>query len=416
MTTTPFRGTAVARPRGVGLGPLRHRVLPSTIARAAHRHDERRAGESRRAQPAGFADWSRSTASGRARERVKETRGRPARGRSSIRSASAVLPRPADARHARTRPAAWPGSGSSSAVTAWCSPTRRRRRADEVTVMLTDQREFRAKVVAATRPPTSRAQIDAKDCPRCGSATRRRLRVGDWVVAIGTPYVSQHVTSDRQREIRALPGDAVGRSSRPMRPSIPATPAPLSTRRRGGRHQLADLQPQWRLPGLASRSRSTCVALKDEIHSTAAFLTAGSASTSSPSTRPWPKLGLEGPRARWWDRAEGAAPRARTRARRRDLKYDGKAIEPRRIAGDGRATRPHEGRSRYGATQGQKLEVEVRARCTEAIADASDVAGRGKLGVAVRPLTAAERQKRSSMRGRRKCRRPRRRPACSRAT
>ena len=61
--------------------------------------------------------------------------------------------------------------------------------ASEVTVKLTDKREFKAKIVGAD-PQTDIAvlRIDAKDLPIVKLGDVKALRVGEWVVAIGSPY------------------------------------------------------------------------------------------------------------------------------------------------------------------------------------------------------------------------------------
>jgi serine protease Do len=83
---------------------------------------------------------------------------------------------------------------------------------DEVTVKLVDQREFRAKVLG-TDPTTDVAvlRIDTKGLPTVRLGDSTKTRVGDWVVAIGTPYgldntVTAGIVSAKSR---ALPGDAV---------------------------------------------------------------------------------------------------------------------------------------------------------------------------------------------------------------
>ena len=83
--------------------------------------------------------------------------------------------------------------------------------ASEVTVKLTDRREFSAKVVGAD-PMTDIAvlRIDAKDLPTVRLGNPAELRPGDWVIAIGSPFgfensVSAGVVSAKGR---SLPGDA----------------------------------------------------------------------------------------------------------------------------------------------------------------------------------------------------------------
>ena len=60
------------------------------------------------------------------------------------------------------------------------------RDAKEVTVKLTDRREFNAKVMGAD-PKTDVAvlKIDAKDLPTVALGNTRDLQVGEWVLAIG---------------------------------------------------------------------------------------------------------------------------------------------------------------------------------------------------------------------------------------
>ena len=61
--------------------------------------------------------------------------------------------------------------------------------ASDVTVKLTDRREFRAKVLGAD-PKTDIAvlKIDAKNLPTVKLGNSRDLKVGDWVLAIGSPF------------------------------------------------------------------------------------------------------------------------------------------------------------------------------------------------------------------------------------
>lgn len=61
--------------------------------------------------------------------------------------------------------------------------------ADEVTVKLTDKREFRAKVIGADKQSdVAVLKIDAKGLPVVRIGDPQNARVGEWVVAIGSPF------------------------------------------------------------------------------------------------------------------------------------------------------------------------------------------------------------------------------------
>ena len=86
--------------------------------------------------------------------------------------------------------------------------------ADEVVVKLTDRREFRAKVLGADKQTdVALLKIDASNLPvvavAAAQAPPQPLRVGDWVLAIGSPFgfentVTAGVISATRR---SLPGD-----------------------------------------------------------------------------------------------------------------------------------------------------------------------------------------------------------------
>jgi serine protease Do len=85
------------------------------------------------------------------------------------------------------------------------------RDASEVTVKLTDRREFRAKVVGMD-PETDVAvlRIDAKNLPAVRLGNPAATKVGEWVVAIGSPFgfensVTAGIVSAKGR---SLPGDS----------------------------------------------------------------------------------------------------------------------------------------------------------------------------------------------------------------
>ena len=84
--------------------------------------------------------------------------------------------------------------------------------ASEVVVKLTDRREFRAKVLGAD-PKTDVAvlKIDAKNLPTVRLGSTRDLQVGEWVLAIGSPFgfensVTAGVVSAKGR---SLPDDSL---------------------------------------------------------------------------------------------------------------------------------------------------------------------------------------------------------------
>jgi serine protease Do len=81
------------------------------------------------------------------------------------------------------------------------------RDADEVTVKLQDRREYRAKVLGSD-PKTDVAvlKIDAKNLPVVPVGNSRNLQVGEWVLAIGSPFglessVTAGVVSAKGRNI-----------------------------------------------------------------------------------------------------------------------------------------------------------------------------------------------------------------------
>ncbi|MEP7330308.1 MAG: trypsin-like peptidase domain-containing protein, partial [Betaproteobacteria bacterium] len=61
--------------------------------------------------------------------------------------------------------------------------------ADEVTVKLFDKRDFKAKVIGADkRTDIALLKIEAKDLPKVSIGDPDKLKVGEWVVAIGKPF------------------------------------------------------------------------------------------------------------------------------------------------------------------------------------------------------------------------------------
>jgi serine protease Do len=61
--------------------------------------------------------------------------------------------------------------------------------ADEVYVTLTDKREFKAKIIGADkRADVALVKIEGSNLPRLTIGDSNKLRVGEWVIAIGSPF------------------------------------------------------------------------------------------------------------------------------------------------------------------------------------------------------------------------------------
>jgi len=78
--------------------------------------------------------------------------------------------------------------------------------ADEVTVTLTDKREFKARIIGSdARTDVALLKIDATGLPFVKIGDVNRLKVGEWVIAIGSPFglestVTAGIVSAKQRE------------------------------------------------------------------------------------------------------------------------------------------------------------------------------------------------------------------------
>ena len=61
--------------------------------------------------------------------------------------------------------------------------------ADEVMVKLTDRREFKAKVIGTDpRSDIALIKISANNLPKVPIGDAQQLQVGEWVIAIGSPF------------------------------------------------------------------------------------------------------------------------------------------------------------------------------------------------------------------------------------
>jgi serine protease Do len=65
--------------------------------------------------------------------------------------------------------------------------------ADEINVRLTDKREFKAKVIGVDmRSDVAVVKVDAKNLPTMKIGDAKKLRPGEWVIAIGSPFGFQN--------------------------------------------------------------------------------------------------------------------------------------------------------------------------------------------------------------------------------
>jgi serine protease Do len=76
--------------------------------------------------------------------------------------------------------------------------------ADEVIVTLTDKREFKAKIVGSDkRTDVAVVKIEAAGLPAVKIGDVNRLKVGEWVMAIGSPFRPRQLRHGRHRQRQA---------------------------------------------------------------------------------------------------------------------------------------------------------------------------------------------------------------------
>lgn len=101
--------------------------------------------------------------------------------------------------------------------------------AQSITVTLSDGTEYTAQLVGSDSvSDVALLKIDGQDLPAVSIGNSDDLEVGDQVAAIGNPWVSslppRPWAMSAPRTARSIPTGPSSICSRPMQPSIPATP------------------------------------------------------------------------------------------------------------------------------------------------------------------------------------------------
>ena len=188
--------------------------------------------------------------------------------------------------------------------------------ADEVTVRLTDKREFKAKVLGSDKmTDVAVLKIDAKDLPvvKIGNpAGDPRRRMGRRHRHAVRPRQHGDVRH-RQRQIALAArrrGGAVHPDRRRGEPRQLRRPA-VQPQRRSDRHQFADLQPQRRLPGPRVRDSDRRRDERQGPDPAARQSRARPSGRDDPGSEPRTRRELRpqaGTRARWSARCRRTAP------------------------------------------------------------------------------------------------------------
>ena len=287
--------------------------------------------------------------------------------------------------------------------------------ADEVIVKLTDQREFRAKVLGSdAATDIAVLKIDAKKLPVVTLGDPAKTRVGDWVVAIGTPYgLDNTVTSGIvSAKSRSLPGDGVvpflqtdaavnpGNSGGPLF-NLTGEVVGINSQifsRTGGFQGVAFAIPIDVAMNVADQIRTTGKVQHGRLGVTVQPVDQALADN----------FGLPGPKGALVGSVQKDSPAAKAGLEAGDviLSFNGKPIQrssdlPYQVA----ATKPGSPAKvevwRDGRTRTFDVQVGVRDGAqTLARADEDDAAlDQAKLGVAVRPLTPEEKKADGTARG-----------------
>jgi len=281
--------------------------------------------------------------------------------------------------------------------------------ADEVIVTLTDEREFSARVVGADRrTDIAVVKIEATRLPtvRIGDVTR--LRVGEWVIAIGSPFglentVSAGIVSARQREtgeflpfiqtdVAINPGNSGGPLIN-MRGEVVGINNMIYTRS-GGFLGISFAIPIDEAMSVAEQLRATGRVTRGRIG-----VAIGAVDRETAEA-----LGLPRPTGALIRGVEGQSPAARGGIEPGDvvLSFGGRTIEkstdlPRIVAGTAPGTQVpvriwRQRAERVLSVTVVALEPERAARAGEREAEPAATAAMQRLGLSLRELSAAERR------------------------
>ena len=283
--------------------------------------------------------------------------------------------------------------------------------ADEINVKLTDKREYKAKVIGADkRTDVALIKIDAANLPAVRLGDPSRLKVGEWVVAIGSPFgfentVTAGIVSAKgrslpqenfvpfiQTDVAINPGNSGGPLFN-MKGEVVGVNSQIYSRT-GGFMGLSfaipidvalDIQKQLRDKGRVSRGRIGVVI--QEVTKDLAV-----------------SFGLDRPRGALVNSVEKGSPADRGGIEATDIitRFDGKAVESSsdlpRIVG---ATRPGTGVQvevwrkakprALSLTVGELQEDKVAARSAPRERKPAEVAA-NRLGIAVSELTSEQKR------------------------
>jgi serine protease Do len=280
--------------------------------------------------------------------------------------------------------------------------------APELTVKLSDRREFKAKVVGADRrTDVAVVKIDASGLPTVRLGDPSQLKVGEWVAAIGSPFGLENTVTAGivSAKARALPDEGYV-------PFI-QTDVAINPGNSGGplfnmAGEVVGINSQIysRTGGYMGLSFSipidVAVKVKDDLVKFGKVTRGRIGVAIQGVNRDLAEsFGLDRPRGALVSSVEPGSPAEKAGIKSGDviLAVDGKAVDQSvdlpRIVGE---TKPGTALAlqvwRKGATQDLRVTVGEMPAGKVAAAAAGDEAKQAKLGVSVRPLTAEERKAR----------------------